>query len=38
MTFRRLAALFGVVMGTAVTVGVIANLPDIVRYVRITRM
>ena len=38
MTFRRFAALFGVVIGTAVTMGVITNMPDIVRYIRITRM
>jgi hypothetical protein len=38
MTFRRFATLFGVALGTAVAVGVITNLPDIARYIRITRM
>lgn len=38
MTFRRFATLCGAVVGTVVAVGVITNLPDIARYIRITRM
>lgn len=38
MSFRRFAKLSGAVAATVVAVGVIANFPDIVRYIRITRM
>jgi hypothetical protein len=38
MNLRRFVAVCGAVLATAVAVGVITNLPDITRYVRISRM
>ncbi len=38
MSLRKFASVFGAVVATAVAVGVIANMDDIARYIRISRM